>query len=77
MCLGINENPKCDGDYISTKDFNKLEDLVINKTEEMASFIDNSMKRYNDGLVLKIDDRLKAKSLYMSRAVSKFFWNRY
>ena len=58
-CLRINEPAKCNGDYISTEDFNKLEDLVTNKTEEMAIYIDNSMKEYNDGLVLKIDDRLK------------------
>ena len=57
------------------EDFDKLEDLVIKKTEEMAKSIEDSMKKHNDGLVLKIDDRLKAKSLYMGRVMGKFFWN--
>ena len=43
-CLGSNEDLNCGRDYISTEDFNKLEDLIMNKTEEMAIYIDNSMK---------------------------------
>ena len=70
-CLGIDELLKCGGDYISTEDFNKLEDLVTNKTEEMAIYIDNSMKEYNDGLVLKIDDRLKEGNQRMIKKLMK------
>ena len=50
-CLGKEEPVNCNGDYITTEDFNKLENLIINKTEEITNFVEFR--------ILKIDDRLK------------------
>ena len=50
-CLGKEEPVNCNGDYITTEDFNKLENLIINKTEEITNFVEFRM--------IKIDDRLK------------------
>ena len=50
-CLGKEEPVNCNGDYITTEDFNKLENLIINKTEEITNFVEFRF--------LKIDDRLK------------------
>ena len=69
-CLGKDEPVKCDGDYMTTDDFNKLENLIINKTEEMTNFVELRMKQLN-GVVLKIDDRLKESNQKIIKELMK------
>ena len=71
QCLGKEERVNCNEDYMTTDDFNKLENLIINKTEEMTNVVELRMKQLNNGVVLKIDDRLKESNQKIIKTLMK------
>ena len=70
-CLRKEESVNCNEEYMTTEDFNKLENLIINQTEDMRNFVDLQMKQLNGGLVLKINDRLKESNQKIIKSLMK------
>ena len=71
MCLGQGQSQDCGRDYISTEEFEKLENLITEQNKNMTQDIQSSMAILNQGTILTIDNKLKESNQKIIKQIVK------